>query len=156
MIDSRLCWSANTGHRYYGKYIKALAVREHFSQLKASEQSSLTSIKPPEVSKSYTIVGVSILSHIHPGVVVARGIFDANAAQAQNDKSNKPPLPNVFDKPMSDQAMLTTVSWLKELTTKARRQPVKVEKLTGSLACVVGQKRQQKSAIIAQLKRQTD
>lgn len=27
---------------------------------------SLTSINPPEVSKSYTIVGVSILSHIHP------------------------------------------------------------------------------------------
>lgn len=150
MVDSRLWWSANTGYQKYGKYIKSLAVWEHLSKLKASEQFSLTSIKPPEVSKSYTIVGVSILSHIHPGAVVASGIFNTNANQAHNGKSNKPPLPNVFDKPMADQAMLTTVSWLKELTTKARRQPVKVEKLTGSLACVVGQKRQQKSAIIAQ------
>lgn len=45
---------------------------------------------------------------------------------------------------MADQAMLAIVSWLKELTRKARRQPVKVVKLTGSLAYVVGQKRQQK------------
>lgn len=42
---------------------------------------------------------------------------------------------------MTGQATLAVVSGLKELTTKARRQPVKVVKLAGSLACVVGPKK---------------
>lgn len=47
---------------------------------------------------------------------------------------------------MAGQAMLAIVSWLKELTTKARRQAVKVvKKLAGSLACVVGPKKTTKT-----------
>lgn len=46
-----------------------------------------------------------------------------------------------FDQRMAGQAMLVIASWLKELTAKARRQPVKVVKLAGSLACVVAQKK---------------
>lgn len=41
--------------------------------------------------------------------------------------------------------MLAIVSGLMELTTKARRQPVKVVKLAGSLASVVGPKKTTKT-----------
>ena len=67
--------------------------------MKAFGLCNLTSIKPPEVSKSYTIVGVSILSHIHPGADAAKGICDTNAHRAHNDGSisrNKCLFPNVL------------------------------------------------------------
>lgn len=62
-------------------------------QTEASEQPSLTSIKPPEVSKSYTIVGVSILSHIHPGADAANGKFHAKTSSVNSDEvqSHKTP-----------------------------------------------------------------
>lgn len=62
-------------------------------------QPNLTSIKPPEVSKSYTIVGVSILSHIHPGAEVENKTVYTNAYQAHNNESktlNKSLFLNVF------------------------------------------------------------
>lgn len=80
-----------------------------------------------------------------------QGVCDTNAYQAHTDESNSSNnllFPNVFDQRMAGQAMLAIVSWLKGLTTKARRQPVKVVKLAGSLASAVGPKTQQKSTII--------
>lgn len=47
--QGRLC-GAEVPSRYWGKEMRA----------------TLTSISPPDVSKSYTIVLVSIFSHIHP------------------------------------------------------------------------------------------
>lgn len=56
-----------------------------FHLFRAFELSYLTSIKPPEVSKSYTIVGVSILSHIHPDSDVATEICHTNVYQEHNE-----------------------------------------------------------------------
>lgn len=86
-------------------------------QPEASEQPSLTSIKPPEVSKSYTIVGVSILSHIHPGADAANGKFQANTSSVNNDEvqTHKNPFPLLFvTNGQAGQAMLISVSRLNE------------------------------------------
>lgn len=58
---------------------------------------------------------------------------------------NKCLLPNCFNQRMAGEAMLAIVSRLMELTTKARRQPVKVVKLAGPLASVVGSKKTTKT-----------
>lgn len=56
-------------------------------------QPSLTSIKPPEVSKSYTIVGVSILSHIHPGAAAAYGNSYTNTSLVKGPRLKRPRTP---------------------------------------------------------------
>lgn len=85
----------------FGRFNQKVQVKAHTGtrienkkpKTEASEQPSLTSIKPPEVSKSYTIVGVSILSHIHPGADAADGKFPAEHLLGQQRRGSTPQKP---------------------------------------------------------------